>query len=60
MSSDHVEDTARHNHAEEQVQAFLDCVAYLLAKRWLRESCKGERTNPPAKQPSARQLEIVQ
>ncbi len=35
---------------QERVQPFLDCVAYLLAKRWLRDQRQHEE-RPPQKKP---------
>jgi len=45
MSDQPDEDSAR--AAQERVQPFLDCVAYLLARRWLRE--QRDQTEEPAK-----------
>jgi hypothetical protein len=45
MMSDHREqESAR--RAEGRLQPFLDCVAYLLAKRWLRDQRQQEERPP--------------
>ena len=53
-------------HADEEspqdspkrVQPFLDCVAYLLAKRWLRDQREQDEKPPQKKpEPPANQLE---
>jgi len=46
MSQGPIEDSAHHGHAQERLQSFLDCVAYLLARRWLRESRKNDEKHP--------------
>ena len=52
MSKDHSE--ARSTNDEEPVNGFLNCIAYLMAKRWLKdqrsldeESLKREETLKP-------------
>ena len=41
-----------------RVQSFLDCVAYLLAKRWLRDQRQQDEKPPQKKpEPPANQLE---
>ena len=54
------------DHADEEspqdspkrVQPFLDCVAYLLAKRWLRDQREQDEKPPQKKpEPPANQLE---
>jgi hypothetical protein len=53
MSLDRIEDSARCDRAEARLKEFLDCVAYLLARRWLRETRKAERASPPPIQRSS-------
>jgi len=45
MSEQPDEDSAR--AAQERVQPFLDCVARLLARRWLREQRESTEEPPP-------------
>lgn len=49
MSQLPVEDSAR--EARNRLQSFLDCVAYLLAKRCLREQRRGKKESQPQEQP---------
>jgi len=42
------EDSAR--RLQRRLQAFLDCVAHLLAKRWLRDQRQQEEKPPPGEQ----------
>jgi hypothetical protein len=38
--------------SQKRVQPFLDCVAYLLAKRWLRDQ-RQQDEKPPQQKPEA-------
>jgi hypothetical protein len=42
------EDSAR--RLQRRLQPFLDCVAHLLAKRWLRDQRQQEEKPPPGEQ----------
>jgi len=45
-------------HAQKRFQPFLDCVAYLIAKRWLREQQQEDDKHPrEGKEPCDEELE---
>ena len=39
-------------NAQKRIEPFLDCVAYLLAKRWLRDQRQEEETPSDRQEPS--------
>ena len=42
---EHPHEDSEH-HAQKRLQPFLDCVAYLIAKRWFREQRQEEEKHP--------------
>jgi hypothetical protein len=46
--AEHVDEESLHA-APKRVRSFLDCVAYLLAKRWLRDQ-RQQNEKPPQEQ----------
>lgn len=50
MMSDPIDTESSHS-SQKRVQPFLDCIAFLLAKRWLRDQRQQDSEKPPQERP---------